>query len=129
MDDLLIIGKYKLPVKVALTKEEQRNGLMFQSQPHPIMVFPYDKLAVRKFWMKNTPSPLDIVFCKNNKIIEIHEGIPYSEASIGPDCPVDLIVEFPKGMVEKLAIAPGQDIRIKMGIETVAKKFAMVLAR
>jgi len=41
---------------------------MGKEYPFPIMVFTYDRISVPKFWMKNTPNPLGIAFCKDNKI-------------------------------------------------------------
>jgi uncharacterized membrane protein (UPF0127 family) len=84
---------------IALSDIEQRKGLMGEKWKPPIMSFVYDKPKINKFWMYNTPSPLDIVFCKNGKITQIHHGEPYSIKSIGNDEYSDLIVELPLGTI------------------------------
>jgi uncharacterized membrane protein (UPF0127 family) len=35
--------------------------------------------------MKNTPSPLDILFCRSGKIIALEKGKPFSEKHFGPN--------------------------------------------
>lgn len=92
---------------VAITEEEHRHGLMFQTWPPPIMVFPYKKAATRRFWMKNTPTPLDIVFCKNNSVVGIFKGEPLSTTLIGPNEPSDLVVELPAGTAARLGLTVG----------------------
>jgi uncharacterized membrane protein (UPF0127 family) len=95
---------------LALSEEEQSRGLMFIEPPAPNMVFIYNKPGINKFWMKNTPSPLDIIFCYKNKISQIHYGEPYSTQIIGDEDLSDLIVEVPHGTVSKLGIKIGDSI-------------------
>lgn len=66
-------GKLKINGKpfnvvIAETAEDQEKGLMFNSNP-PIMCFPYPSARSVNFWMKNTPVPLDIIFCLNGQIL------------------------------------------------------------
>lgn len=89
---------------LAISSNEQERGLMGVSWPPPIMSFVYDKPKINKFWMHNTPSPLDIVFCKNGKINQIHKGEPYSTKIIGDDILSDLIIELPYGTCSALNI-------------------------
>ena len=127
MNDLIIINNKSLPTLVALTEPEQETGLMYKEWPPPIMSFPFISSEIRKFWMKNTPSPLDIIFCNSGRIVGIYEGKPYSEDLFGPDVPVDLVVETPSGMVKKLCIDCGNNVKLKYSIKSLARKFAMVL--
>jgi len=93
--------------------DEQQLGLMYQPWPPPIMVFLYYAASKNKFWMKNTPSPLDIVFAHKNKIIDICEGKPLCLDPIGPEEETDLIVEFPKGFCKENNIKKSDSIFIK----------------
>lgn len=108
-------------IKVAITPDEQQRGLMYQAWPPPIMIFPYKNAQIRKFWMKNTPSPLDIIFCNNNSIMEILHGEPFSLRTIGPDVPIDLVIEMPYGTVSKFNIKKGDNINIKYSSKTIIK--------
>lgn len=81
----------------AISQTEQEQGLMRQSWPPPVMSFLYNKPNITKFWMHQTPSPLDIVFTCYGKITQIHKGEPFSTKIIGEDQCSDLIIEFPYG--------------------------------
>lgn len=116
-------------VLAAISPEEQAYGLMYKSWPPPIMVFPYKKSERRNFWMKNTISPLDIIFCKENEIIEIANGKPLSMANISSKKPTDLVIEMPHGTVEKYNIKIGDKIRLKYSIETLSKMFLETLSK
>ena len=105
----------------AITPLEQSYGLMYHKWPPPVMFFPYKDASVRKFWMKNTVSPLDIVFCRDNKIISIVAGDPLSTAMIGPNEPCDLVVEFPKGTVEENNFCIGDTVSFKYSASNAAK--------
>jgi uncharacterized protein len=98
------------PSLLAISEEEQGKGLMGQEWPPPIMSFIYAKPKVNKFWMKNTPSPLDIVFCHQGKVSQICYGEPHSTAVIGDDKFSDLIIELPHGTVDFSEIKIGHAV-------------------
>lgn len=109
-------------VRFAITDEEQETGLMHSSWPPDFMVFPYKTAEKRKFWMKNTPVPLDIIFCKANKIIYIGVGKPYVENKlIGPNEPCDLVIEAYGGFCAYNDIKIGDSISVKYDKENIAK--------
>ena len=120
--DKVIIGKRQFDTLIAITAEEAAIGLMYKSWPPPVMAFPFAKASIRKFWMKNTASPLDIVFCKSGKVIGIFDGQPLSLNNVGPDEPCDLVVEFPGGTVNN-NIFVGDNVKILYSVFTLAKKF------
>ncbi|HUU87010.1 MAG TPA: DUF192 domain-containing protein [Candidatus Glassbacteria bacterium] len=108
-------------IKFAITRDEQRKGLMNVDWPPPLMVFPYKKASIRKFWMKDTPSPLDIIFCHANKVIYIDYGVPFNETRVGPDRPCDLVIEGPLGFAEKNGIRVGSKVRAKFARDELIK--------
>lgn len=85
---------------------------MYREYPPPVMSFVYSAPTVNRFWMKNTPSPLDIVFARDNKVIAIHKGEPYSTKLIGDWEPSDLVVELPYGTCAQLNIQIGNNIAL-----------------
>ena len=101
MNNEIFIGKHKFTTLVAITEKEQCDGLMNQPWPPPVMTFPYKIAEIRKFWMKATISPLDIIFCRDDKIIKICRGEPMSTQLVGPNEPSDMVVEIPYGTVAK----------------------------
>lgn len=95
------------PTLLAISSEEQQKGLMFEEWPPPVMSFVYATPQVNRFWMKNTPSPLDIVFCHNDKVSEICYGEPHSTHVLGTQIS-NLVIELPHGTVESAGIKVGQ---------------------
>lgn len=93
---------------LAISEEEQARGLMYVEPPTPVMSFVYDNPKVSKFWMKSTPSPLDIIFCHAGKISQICYGEPYSTRMIGSEKISDLVIELPHGTVDTLGLKIGQ---------------------
>lgn len=120
--DTVQIGNHYFDTLIALTEYEQARGLMEKSWPPPVMCFPYKKSSIHKFWMKNTPSPLDIIFVKNNKVLDIFKGEPYSLVAVGPEEPSDLVVELPFGTAKKLGIKKGDPVKIFYGIDTMCRR-------
>lgn len=112
MSKVYINDRY-FPTLVARTPEEHSRGLMFKPFPTPVMCFPYNTASVRKFWMKNTISPLDIIFCKKNKIIAICAGKPLSTELVGPNEPSDLVIEMPLGTAAKNGFKVGDSVRLE----------------
>jgi uncharacterized membrane protein (UPF0127 family) len=106
----LYINDNVFPSLLAISEEEQSQGLMGQAWPPPVMAFVYDGPRINKFWMSNTPSPLDIVFCHQGKISQICYGEPYSTSMIGENQFSDLIVELPYGTVENIGIRIGHSV-------------------
>lgn len=127
--DKIIIGNYELPTLIALTEEEQKMGLMGRTWPPPIMAFPYNSARIRKFWMKNTISPLDIIFCRAGTVLSIINGEPLSLNHVGPDEPSDLVIELPKGMAKKLGVTVGTKTKLVYGLFTLARSYEMKLSK
>jgi len=123
MSDRIIINGKQFNTLVAITGDEVAKGLMFKSWPPPVMSFPFAKTSVRKFWMKNTISPLDIIFCRDGKVIGVFAGKPLSLDNVGPDEPCDLVVELPAGTAKSHNILVGDPVKLSYTISTLSKKF------
>lgn len=67
-------GKHDFMVEIADDETERQRGLMFRE---PLaddrgMLFQFPDVAPRSFWMRNTPSSLDIIFiAPNGRILNI----------------------------------------------------------
>lgn len=106
------IGQHVLPTILAITADEQERGLMNREWPPPVMSFVYSAPSINRFWMKNTPSPLDVVFSLKGKVTAIHKGEPHSTKLIGDLAFSDLVVELPFGTCKAMNIEIGQEISI-----------------
>lgn len=112
-------GARPFTVEVADTAAEQAQGLMFRTdlQPNGGMLFapyPPDGGPPREasFWMRNTPSALDIIFIRADRTIaRIAENtVPNSEAPIPSGEPVAAVLEIPGGRAAELGIAEGDQV-------------------
>src|SRR5690606_26204634 len=66
-DSLLV----RLDIEIADNEYETATGLMYRSsmEPEQGMLFVFEDVAMRSFYMKNTEFPLDIIFLDNEKRI------------------------------------------------------------
>ena len=72
--------------------------------------------------MHQTPSPLDILFCHNNRIKQICKGEPYSTSIIGGDYLSNLVIELPFGTVKNSGIKLGANVGVVQPSEEELKK-------
>lgn len=119
---LIIIKNQELPALLAITSDEQSQGLMGVDFPPPNMAFIYNYAQYNTFWMKNTKCPLDIVFCLNGKVSKICKGEPYSTEIIDGGFS-DLVLEFPYGTCDYLKIKEKDEVFLKTNpeIESIFK--------
>lgn len=123
-DSVVQLGDHTFNTLLAVTAEEQAKGLMFAEWPPPVMSFIYGSPQNDKFWMKNTPSPLDIVFALDGKITTIRKGEPYSTNLIASATVYDLVIELPFGTCEKLGIKEGDSVNLNCPPEKIAGKLS-----
>ena len=112
-------GAHVFIVELAQTAAAQEAGLMYRTDLKPnggMLFWPYPpeggapRLAT--FWMKNTPSALDIVFLRaDHSIAHIAENaVPFSEAQIPSVEPAAAVLEIPGGRAAELGIAEGDKV-------------------
>ncbi len=100
-------------VEYARTTEEMQKGLMFRdSMPdNHGMLFVFDDVSPRTFWMKNTLIALDMIFVDENmSVVEIKSNVP----PCGEDScqqytskPAKYVFEINAGLAEKNGIKVG----------------------
>jgi uncharacterized membrane protein (UPF0127 family) len=133
LDGVSIQGPVKLPltietragprqfnVEVARTPAEQERGLMFRTNIPAdggmlFTPYPADGGAPREasFWMKNTPSALDILFVRPDGTIAriAANAQPFTEDPLKSGEPVGAVLEINAGRAAALGIAPGDKVR------------------
>lgn len=112
-------GTHRFRVELARTAAQQERGLMFRTNlpedggmlfaPYPADGPPREA----RFWMKNTPTSLDIVFIRvDGTIARIADhAVPYSEEGLLSGEPVAAVLELNAGVCAKLGIKPGDKVR------------------
>ncbi len=103
--------KSVVQVELARVPEEHARGLMYRRELSPSsgMLFLFDGLEVRRFWMRNTLIPLDMLFLDaNRKVVGIEEQtVPHDETGRGPDAPAQYVLEVPGGYCRRHGIGVG----------------------
>jgi uncharacterized protein len=114
-----------LKLEPALTEKTREIGLMNRKtlRPYDGMVFFFPRVATQKFWMKNTLIPLDILFVDEaGRIVYIAKAQALSEEQVGPDSPIETVIEIAGGRAAKNGIAVGDKVRYE--IETYPHNIA-----
>jgi uncharacterized protein len=81
----LTLDGHPLQVQVVVTLEEMKRGLMGRTDlgPDQGMVFVYPAPQQMSFWMKNTPTPLDIgFFTADGALGEVYPLYPYDTTTV-----------------------------------------------
>ncbi len=77
------------------------------------MIFLFDTPEKRTFWMNDMEFDLDVVWVKEGKVVKIHEGVDAPEEGEDPEMmdsspfDVDMVLEFPAGVVDDRGIMSG----------------------
>ncbi|WP_231663889.1 DUF192 domain-containing protein [Pseudanabaena sp. 'Roaring Creek'] len=114
-----ISGK-EIQLEVANSPDEQEKGLMFRP---PLtddrgMLFPFIPARPVAFWMKNTPSPLDIIFLLNGEVKAIARNATTCKSDPCPIYPeggvvADNVIEVRSGLTQELGLKEGDRISVK----------------
>ena len=101
-------------VEVPDDREEFARGLMFRTHLpwNAGMLFAFDDEETRRFWMKNTLIPLDMIFFdSSSKIIDIKENVPPCKQEECPTYPskepAQYVLEVNAGFVQEKGIKLG----------------------
>jgi hypothetical protein len=79
------IGERTVRMQLAVLPAEQQQGLMFRRDlgPDDGMLFPYRTPQAMGFWMRNTPTPLDIGFFDADGVLqEVYQMYPHDETTV-----------------------------------------------
>ncbi len=108
-------GPVQVTVEIADDDQERARGLMFRP-PLPDnygMLFHFQQMERASFWMRNTPSSLDIIFIDDSgRILNIAEHTtPYSTAPVPSAGLTRGVLEIRAGHSAELGIRPGDRVR------------------
>lgn len=108
-------GEHQFMVEIADDDAERQRGLMFRE---PLaddrgMLFQFPDVAERGFWMRNTPSPLDIIYIDpNGRIVSIvRNAAPNSDAVLPSNGPASGVLELRAGRAAEIGAQPGDKVR------------------
>jgi uncharacterized membrane protein (UPF0127 family) len=102
----------------ARTDEEKAQGLMYRASmaEDAGMIFLFDSLEIRPFWMKNCHFPLDLIYTlSDGTVVDVLANVPPCAADPCPSYPpgakASTVVEVNAGVARKNGVAAGSKLR------------------
>ena len=113
----ITVGSVQIEVELAQTEEQKQHGLSNrESLPKGQgMLFVYQNPKVPSFWMKDMNFPLDFVWIREGKVVDLHKNIQPEDyqppRTISPEVPVTGVLEINAGQVDELGIQIGDQVQ------------------
>lgn len=108
-------GEHDFMVEIADEEPERQRGLMFRPplEADRGMLFQFETSREQGFWMKNTPSSLDILYIgPTGRIVSIAaHTTPYSEVSIPSNGAANGVLELRAGRAGEIGARAGDTVR------------------
>ena len=116
----VIIDSKKFYVDVAKTQQEKEKGLaIYKSMPKDRgMIFPFNTLDYRYFWMKGMAFPLDIIYIRQGKIVEIFKSLPPPKSAeeilptVTSEEKTDMVLETNAGLSNQYNFKKGDLVKV-----------------
>jgi uncharacterized protein len=110
----------RVKVEIADTPQLTQRGLMFREHlaEDEGMLFIFDELAFRPFWMKNTLIPLDMIWLdENRRVVSIAHSVPPCKAdpcpNFSPTADSLYVIEVVSGFARRHKVREGDVIEFK----------------
>lgn len=104
-----------LEIEIADTDYEIQTGLMYRDnmKPNRGMLFVFEDVSPRYFYMKNTRFALDLIFVDDeNKIVSFQKNAkPFDETSLPSNAPAKYVLEVNAGQVDVWGVSVGDYIK------------------
>jgi uncharacterized membrane protein (UPF0127 family) len=108
-------GPHAFWVEIADDEPERQRGLMFRPplEADRGMLFEFEAAEEQGFWMRNTPSSLDIVYIgADGRIVSIaRHTTPFSDAVLPSNGPAKGVLEVRAGRMDEIGAKPGDTVR------------------
>jgi len=104
----------QIDIEVANNDFETQQGLMFRQSMTDTqgMLFIFENMEPRSFWMKNTYLSLDIIFVDNQRrVVSIQKNAaPLSERSLPSESPAQYVLEMNGGWSDRYGLKKGDQL-------------------
>jgi uncharacterized membrane protein (UPF0127 family) len=109
-------------VYVARTDEQKTKGLsIFKTLPlEKGMIFPFSTLDYYTFWMKDMKFPIDIIYIRQNRIVDIFPDVPFPKNDdqqltiYKPSQKANYVLEINAGLSRKYNFRNGDFVKINL---------------
>lgn len=115
----LRVGQAEVKIEIADTVEKRSTGLSGRDSlaADAGMMFVFSEPGQYGFWMRGMRFPLDFVWIRDGKVVEITEDVPVSNENVPkvyqPQQPIEAMVEVNAGWVKKQGVKVGDEIVIE----------------
>ena len=103
-----------LDIEIADTDFDIQTGLMYRDsmKDKQGMLFVFDDVTPRSFYMKNTKFPLDLIFIDDDKkIVSFQKNAqPFDETGLSSQVPVKYVLEINAGLSDSIGLQVGDSI-------------------
>ncbi|MCL5130416.1 DUF192 domain-containing protein [Algibacter sp. L4_22] len=107
-------SKVVLDIEIADTDFDVQTGLMYRNsmKMNQGMLFIFEDVTERYFYMKNTKIPLDLIYIDENKsIVSFQKNAkPFDETSLPSNAPAKYVLEVNVGLVDIWKLSVGDSI-------------------
>lgn len=103
-------GTFSIQIEIAKTPHQRSRGLMFRDKlpDGRGMLFVFEEPDFQNFWMKDTPSALDIIYiAADGKLVSVYKGEPLSTNPIPSGEPAQYVLELAYGQAAKMGLQIG----------------------
>lgn len=113
------VGGETIELEIAQTPQQQATGLMFRQslEDNRGMLFPFQYERNARFWMKNVPISLDMIFLNGDRIVAIIPNVPGCTKTpcpiYEPEVLVDGVLELRGGRAAELGVKVNDQILIQ----------------
>lgn len=115
----ITIGVGAWEAELAQTLVEKARGLSYRESlgPDKGMIFFFDPPAKESFWMKGMNFSLDMIWIRDNIVIDITKNAPPLKDSLrplyySPKEPADMVLEINAGQADLFGIQTGDEVRM-----------------
>ncbi len=119
--EVIMVNNTKITAEIANTPEIRQKGLSGRDSlaSDSGMLFTFDKPGIHPFWMKGMKIPLDFIWVKDQKVVDLIKNIPPPTPNQKDDSlpilqsrqPVDSVLEVNAGFVDSNSVKVGDDIK------------------
>jgi len=121
----IIFNNIILTVEVAKFSADQAKGLSGRPDlcDNCGMLFSYNDLAIRHFWMNRMNFPLDFIWLRHSQVVEVTTDVPPPTAespvpvTITPKQSVDAVIEVNAGWTAQQGVTVGQRVQGLTGLQ------------
>jgi hypothetical protein len=118
---VLLGGRVQVRVEVAVTEEEKARGLSGRAglPPGTGMLFPYPAPGLRSMWMREMRFPLDFLWIRDGRIVDLFEEVPpplpgQVPRTVASPEPAQCILEVPAGFIRAHGLRRGDAAEVRL---------------